>query len=67
MAYGTYSGLQILFEELIGENKICQYGVRIIPGVTDAYELKEHRSLVEKLKIHIKTYNKFMAGYIKNQ
>jgi hypothetical protein len=66
LAFGTYSGITTPFEELLDKNEICQYGIRVISGLTDAYESKEHRVLAETIKQYIRIYNKSLVTHIKN-
>ena len=67
LAYGTYSGISIPFEELLGKNEICLYGIRVMAGLTDAYESKEHRVLAEKIKHYIRIYNKSLVEHIRSK
>lgn len=41
------------------------YGVRIIPGTSDAYESIEHQNLNEKAREYAATYNKLLMQYLR--
>ncbi len=62
LGFGDYAGIKIPGSDYLDQNKICEYGVRILPGMTDAFESSEHRVLVEKIRIYIKKYNAYLLN-----
>ncbi|RUO18027.1 hypothetical protein CWE08_12045 [Aliidiomarina iranensis] len=61
MGYGLYSGIKILGIDKLEENEVCKYGVRVLPGMTDAFESPDHRRLVDELRVYIDEYNAYMV------
>lgn len=64
MGYGRYSGIKIPGIETLGENEVCEYGIRVLPGMTDAFESPDHRRLVDELKVYIGEYNAYMLKHL---
>src|SRR5690625_2909117 len=56
MGYGLYSGIKIPGIDKLEENEVCKYGVRVLPGMTDAFESPDHRRLVDELRVYIDEY-----------
>lgn len=67
LGYGVYSGIKIPGSELLENDEICEYGVKVFPGMTDAYESPKHRVLVEELKEYIKRHNAYILIKITNK
>ena len=66
LAYGEFSGVAVPGEELLKPNQICELGVRVFSGATDAYESSDHRKLVEELKAYVNAYNLAIIELLKS-
>ncbi|MCO4321186.1 hypothetical protein [Aliidiomarina quisquiliarum] len=67
MGYGLYSGIKIPRIEKLEENEVCKYGVRVLPGMTDAFESPDHRRLVDELRVYIDEYNAYIVSRLKEK
>ena len=67
LGYGLYSGIHVPGVDLLGGNKICEYGVRTFSGMTDAYESYDHKILVKALRSYIEKYNAYILSELQNK
>jgi len=64
LGYGTIGGLEIPHIEMLPQNEICKYGIRVFSGMTDSFESSKHRIMVEQFRQYIRSYNYYLIKKI---
>ncbi len=65
LGFGDISGLVVPTADQLTATQFCEEGVRVLPGMTDSFESREHRELVETIREYVRRYNAAMVQLLR--